>query len=110
MTFTVDPVQIQEYARKLGDVERVAEEADRYVSAHGNMTILSQGLISLVAPGHRQLMGELHDLFTCLGEIGVGSQVALRATADNYAKTDERSAASVDASYPPVRRDASVRD
>jgi len=25
MTFTVDPVQIQEYARKLGGVERIAE-------------------------------------------------------------------------------------
>lgn len=44
MTFRVDPFQVREYARKLGDVERVAEEAGRYVSTHGDFTILDQGL------------------------------------------------------------------
>ncbi|MBW6432728.1 hypothetical protein KZ829_03105 [Actinoplanes hulinensis] len=85
-------------------MERVAEEADRYVSAHGSFTILDQGLIGFVAPGHRQLMGQLHDLFARLGDLGAGSQSALRAAADTYVNTDERSAAELDASCPPVHR------
>ncbi|GIE33515.1 hypothetical protein Ait01nite_065600 [Actinoplanes italicus] len=109
MTFRVDPFQVREYARKLGDVERVAEEAGRYVSAHGSFTILDQGLMGFVAPGHRQLMGQLHDLFARLGDLGAGSRTALRAAADTYVYTDERSASALDASYPPVHRNALFR-
>ena len=109
MTFRADAFQVREYARKLGDVERVAEEADRYVSAHGSFTIPDQGLIGFVAPGHRQLMSQLHNLFVRLGDLGAGSQTALRAAVDTYVYTDERSAAALDASYPPVHRDALFR-
>jgi hypothetical protein len=35
MTFRADPAAIREYARQLGDAERVAEEADRYITTHG---------------------------------------------------------------------------
>jgi hypothetical protein len=100
MTFNVDPAAQRGYASKLGDVERVAKDADRYIAAHGTFDLHEQGIIGFVTPGHRTLMANLHQPLMHLRELGIVSQRALRATADSYERTDERSAAVLDAAYP----------
>lgn len=104
MSFNVDPAALRRYAQQLGEVERVAEACQSYVSAHGNFSFHESGLIGFAAPGHRNLMADLDQLFTQLGKLGVESRAALRAAADEYTRSDEKSAAKVDASYPEVRR------
>jgi hypothetical protein len=109
MSFQVDPAALRRYAGRLDEVERIAEDAGRYVEAHGNFGFHEAGIIGFAAPGHRHLMANLHELVTRLRELGVESQKALRTAADEYQRTDEQAAAKVDATYPEVPR-ASPRD
>ncbi|MEU4427902.1 hypothetical protein AB0F81_45385 [Actinoplanes sp. NPDC024001] len=101
---------LRDYAGRLGDVERVGEEADRYVSVYGDFTFHEQGLMGFVAPGHRVLLAELHHLMTRLKSLGIDSAEALRVAAAEYERTDTRSAAEIDATYPQVPRGLEFRD
>ncbi|WP_045747642.1 hypothetical protein [Actinoplanes rectilineatus] len=102
MTFRVEPMALRDYARKLCEIERVAEEADRYVTTHGTFSFHEAGLIGRAAPGHRNLMAELHELMAHLKRLGAESAKGLNAAADDYQATDLSSAAEIDATYPPV--------
>ena len=104
MSFEVDPSALRTYASQLDEVARVAADAERYVATYGNFSFHEEGIMGFAAPGHRKLMSNLHQLLTHLSELGIGSQKALRSTADSYLRTDEKAAATVDATYPPVPR------
>ncbi|WP_433828773.1 hypothetical protein ACQP2E_05445 [Actinoplanes sp. CA-015351] len=107
MTFRVEPMALRDYARQLGDVDQVAEEADRYISTYGELTLHEQGLMGFAAPGHRVIVAELHSLLAHLKTLGIESQRAVRNAADEYERTDTRSAAEIDATYPGVPRGGS---
>jgi hypothetical protein len=102
MSFKVEPPALRTYASQLSEVERVAEDAQRYVSSYGTFNFHESGIIGYAAPGHRKLMANLEKLLKRLNELGTGSQKALRTTADVYQRTDHKSAAAIDATYPPV--------
>lgn len=110
MSFTVDPAALRRYASRLDEVERVAEDAKRYVEAHGNFGFHETGIIGFAAPGHRHLMASLQDLLGHLRELGVESQKGLRDAAEEYQRSDEESAARTDAAYPEVPRPSPLRD
>ncbi|MEU4427561.1 hypothetical protein AB0F81_43635 [Actinoplanes sp. NPDC024001] len=101
---------LREYARQLGDVERVAEEADRYISVHGSFSLHEGGLIGLLAGSHERLVGELHQLLAHLKKLGADSQASLRAAAERCETTDLQSAAEIDAEYPAVPRGLEFQD
>jgi hypothetical protein len=110
MTFQVDPAALRDFARRLDVVERVAEDARRYVDSNGSFTFHQQGIIGFAAPGHRGLISDLHGLLSHLRKLGAESQAALRQVADEYGSTDQRAAATVDASLPEVSRASDFRD
>ena len=110
MSFHVDPAALRRYAGRLDEVERVAEDAGRYMEAHGTFGFHEAGIIGFAAPGHRHLMANLQELLTRVRELGVESQKALRSAADEYQRGDERSAARIDASLPEVPRASPSRD
>jgi len=104
MSFKVEPSALRAYASQLDEVERVGDDAQRYVGTYGNFSFHQSGIIGFAAPGHRNLMGKLHELLAHLIELGTNSQTALRSTSDVYFRTDEKSAAKIDAIYPPTPR------
>jgi hypothetical protein len=110
MSFKVDPVAIRAYASWLEEVERVADDAQRYVAANGNFSFHESGIMGYASPGHRNVMADLQRLLTHLAELGVDSQKALRATAEVYQRTDGAAAARIDATYPPVQRPGANMD
>ncbi|WP_229070819.1 hypothetical protein [Actinoplanes sp. DH11] len=107
MTFHVEPLVLRAYARQLGDIDQVAEEADRYISVYGDLALHEQGLMGFVAPGHRVLVAEFHRLMAHLKNLGIESERAVGAAAAEYERTDTRSAAEIDAGYPGVPRGGS---
>jgi hypothetical protein len=109
MSFDVDPSALRRYASQLSEVERVAEDCQRYVAAHGNFSFHERGIIGSAAPGHHNLMVDLQQLLEHLAKLGVESQAALRSAADEYMRTDKGSAAKVDATYPEVSRVSNFR-
>lgn len=110
MTFNVDPAALRAAAVKIGDTQRVAEVAKSYVLQHGSFSLHEQGLIGYLAPGHRNLMSDLDQMLSHLGQLGSASEKALKQTAERYGKTDRDAEAKVDASYPAVPRSHPERD
>jgi hypothetical protein len=110
MTFRAEPAALRDYARKVGDVERVAVEANRYVAAHGSFSMHEAGLMGYAAPGHRQLVAELHKLLGHLKSLGTESRNGLQVAAEGYERTDLRSAAEIDATLPAVPRGLEFSD
>jgi hypothetical protein len=110
MTFKVDPAALRTYARQLSDVQRVADAADHYVKQYGSFSFHEQGLIGWFAPGHHNLMGDLKQMMTHLGQLGEESKTALEQTAGHYEHADLNAEARIDATYPEVPRLHSDRD
>ena len=54
MSFKVEPSALRTYASQLDEVERVAGDAQRYVSAYGDFSFHQAGIIGFAAPGGRQ--------------------------------------------------------
>lgn len=110
MTFRVEPAALRDYARQLGEVERVAEEADRYIATHGSFSLQEGGIIGLMTQDHPQVVAGLHELLAHLKRLGIESRASLLAAASSYESTDAKSAAEIDAGYPAAPGGIEFRD
>lgn len=110
MSFEVEPAALRAGASQVGDATRVAEAANGYVAQHGSFSFHEAGLIGVLAPGHRNLMSDLHRMLTHLGHLGEASETALKHVAARYERADQDTAAKIDDSYPVVPRPNPARD
>jgi VCBS repeat-containing protein len=104
MTLKVEPEALRAYAVRLAAARSYAETARNYVNGYGNFSAHETGLIGYLVPHHRTYMDALTKMLDHLASIADASDGSMRAIAKTYEGTDQRSAESIDASYPVVAR------
>ena len=104
MSFQVEPQALRTYAMQLSDDHRAADLAKRYVHQYGDFSMHEQGLMGMIAPGHRNLVHALDALLSHLGELTDACGTAMNQVAANYERTDTRAAGALDATFPQVPR------
>jgi uncharacterized protein YukE len=110
MTFKVDAAEILAYAARLREAHGDAENARSYIHGHGDFSFHQSGIIGALLGRHADLMGRLEQLHGQLLSILERSGAALTTVASDYQRTDEQTAARVDATYPASPRPAPSRD
>ncbi|SCE76148.1 hypothetical protein [Micromonospora chokoriensis] len=104
MSFFVEPAALERGADQLNEAHLDAQAARAYILKHTDMPWDDQGLLNEAWPAHRKLVDEMTKRLTHLIELLGKSRDALQATADQYRRTDSRSAARLDATYPTADR------
>lgn len=104
MTFKVDPDEVRVFASHLARLGEDAEIAKEYTDLIGSFEVLETGAIGLVMGKHRAFMADFGATMHKLATLFDSSAVNMQATATQYQRTDEKSAAEIDASYPSSPR------
>ena len=110
MTFKAEPWAIRAYADQLAAADRAAQVARTYVNVNGSFSFYEAGLIGALSGEHARIMDELSRMLQHLADLTDASDRALRQAADLYVRTDQHSAARIDATYPAVPRAPLSRD
>jgi len=110
MSFEVDPPALRAYAQELDRVREAAEAARTYINVHGGFSLQDQGLLGMVAPGHRRLVAALDAQLSHLAELADASADTMTRVAAQYQQADTQVARDLDATYPSVGRPSPSRD
>ena len=109
-TVKAEPWAIRTYADQLAAAGSAAQVARAYVNASGSFSFYEAGLIGVLSGKHARIMDGLSRMLQHLADLTDESDRALRQAADLYARTDQHSAARIDATYPAVPRGPLSRD
>lgn len=104
MSFEVDPQAVRKYADELAAVRRAADTANAYVNKHGSFSLHQSGLMGSIAGAHSDFVMSLNTMLKHLMDLADSAELALEQLAAKYERTDDSSAAKVDATYPAVPR------
>jgi uncharacterized protein YukE len=102
--FRVDPDQIRLFASSLAELCEDTEIAQRYADQIGAFSVPETGAIGMVTGKHRAFMADFDATMQKLAVLFDSSSVNMQATANQYQRTDDRSAAEIDASHPASPR------
>ncbi|MBB4740775.1 uncharacterized protein YukE [Actinoplanes octamycinicus] len=104
MTFHVVPGALRQYAAELTDGSGVAEETRGYADRWGSFTPHESGILGELTRRHTRFLTDLDETLTKLALILDTSARNMDNVAAAYEHTDARSAAEIDAGYPPAQR------
>ncbi|GLW33363.1 type VII secretion target [Actinoplanes regularis] len=104
MTFRVAPGALRLYAAELADSSGVAEETRNYANKWGDFTPHEAGILGQLIHRHKDFMQDLNETLSKLAKTLDTSATNMRSVAGTYERTDAKSAAEIDASYPPSQR------
>lgn len=104
MTFRVEPDSMNLYSRQLAELAQAVEAARGYANKWGSFSAHDRGILGLLHGKHGNFMTELNDVLERLGKTVDASSMNLSASARYFERTDDRSAAELDDTYPIVQR------
>jgi hypothetical protein len=105
MSFVVDDGALRAYARQMLHAIGDAQAGRDYIVTHGTMAWHEEGLLNELQPAHERLMAEMTTRLEHLVEIFNQSRAALDGAVGYYRRTDNASAARIDATLPMTPRE-----
>ncbi|WP_199517041.1 hypothetical protein [Nucisporomicrobium flavum] len=93
------------FVRASGD----ASDSLDYTRQHCDLSFTEVGLIMRLISPHKHAYGEVTDALTQLKDLAQGAGTQINAAQKDYARTDEGSAARLDAGYPGAKDPISLR-
>ena len=104
MTFKVDPGQVRSFAADLARLGEAAEVAKGYANQFGFFSLIETGILGKVHGRHADFLADLDATLRKLAMLLDASSASLHAAATQYERTDQRSAAEIDAARPGTSR------
>ncbi|GGL18945.1 hypothetical protein GCM10012284_61900 [Mangrovihabitans endophyticus] len=92
------------------DAQHAAETATAYMNRWGGFNAHEKGLLGMIWPNHSAYVTQVQEMLRHLADLTGASSDALRQMANGYERTDQDTAATLDATYdavprPPIDRD-----
>ncbi|MDV6012325.1 hypothetical protein [Haloechinothrix sp. LS1_15] len=111
MGFSVDPDAVAALSKQMERLQEHATAGKSYVGSHTEISFTGEGLINLIAGGHREVQGQVEHFLSRLAEPTAATMSeALIDAARYYRSTDHASAEQLDGTYPGSDVAAARRD
>jgi hypothetical protein len=101
--FHVEPASLGGYAGQVSRNAAVFDQISHYLSANASKTDQMQGLLQQMAAACAQLLSWQLGILSRMRPELADSATALTKAGNDYAHTDQRNAARLDAAYPTVK-------
>jgi hypothetical protein len=104
MGFKVQGDDLESYATQIGRAAEDIQQARKYERDNTNVGVSDQGLIELIIGAHRSVVEEVNSAMTRAESVLRAAEAEMRKSASYYKATDESTARSMDATFPPSKR------
>jgi hypothetical protein len=104
MGFKVQADDLEGYASQIGRAAADIEQARKYAQSNTDVGVSDQGLIELIIGAHRSVVEEVNSAMTRAESVLRAAETEMRKSANYYRETEESTARSMDATFPPSKR------
>ncbi|MEV6173919.1 type VII secretion target [Streptomyces sp. NPDC051954] len=104
MGFKVQGADLESYAAQIGRAADDIQQARKYEQDNTDVGVSDQGLIELIIGAHRSVVEEVSAALTQAESVLRAAGTEMTKSANYYKTTDESTARSMDATFPPSKR------
>jgi hypothetical protein len=104
MGFEVQADDLDGYATQIGRAVDDIQQARTYSQGNTDVGVSDQGLIELLIGAHRSVVDEVNSARKQAESVLRAAQAEMKKSATYYRATDESTARSMDATFPPSKR------
>lgn len=104
MGFKVQAGDLDGYATQVGRAAVDMQQARKYAQDNTEVGVSNQGLIELIIGAHRSVVEEVNSAMKRAESVLRAAETEMRKSADYYRATDDSTARSMDATFPPSKR------
>ncbi|OAH14357.1 type VII secretion target [Streptomyces jeddahensis] len=104
MGFKVQAGDLESFADQVARAAEDVQQARKYAQENSDVGVSDQGLIELIIGAHRTVVDEVNSALTRAESVLRAAEAEMRKSANYYRTTDESTAQSMDATFPPSKR------